>query len=156
MENLNFTISTDLLASPVQRFFNLIIDLLIIYAILLGIETTIKIISDVTNSRFLSEGIENLDVVDQCVIGIIIAILYYSLTEIYFSRSLAKYFTKTVVTMKDGSKPDNKTIFMRTFCRLIPIDFLTFLKIPARGWHDTISGTYVVKKHPFVEKKGWF
>ena len=106
--------------------------------------------------EYLIKAIENLDVIDQCVIGIIIAILYYSLTEIYFSRSLAKYFTKTVVTMKDGSKPDNKTIFMRTFCRLIPIDFLTFLKIPARGWHDTISGTYVVKKHPFVEKKGWF
>ena len=155
MENKNFSVTSDFFATHSQRFFNFSIDLAIQYALLLGIGTTITIIADLTNNYALSERIKNTDVVEQSLAGIIIGLFYYSLTEIYFSRSLAKYFTKTIVVMKDGSKPDNKTIFMRTFCRLIPIDIFTFLGFSPRGWHDRISGTYVVQKHPFVEKKEW-
>ena len=55
--------------------------------------------------------------------------------------------------MKDGSKPSGKVIFRRTISRLIPFEFFTFLGANSRGWHDTISGTYVVNKHEFLEKK---
>lgn len=153
MENQEFTLTNDLLASKSQRFLNFIIDTLIVYSIGIGIGTTLMLIADITNSPGLSESIESMNKVEQILFGVIILILYYSLTEIYFSRTFAKYFTKTMVIMKDGSKPNGEVIFRRTISRLIPFEFLTFLGADSRGWHDNISGTYVVRKHEFLEKK---
>ncbi|MFV7234109.1 RDD family protein [Flavobacterium sp. ZB4R12] len=156
MENKNFTVTDDLLASKGQRFLNFIIDLVIIYVIEISIGTTLILIADITNSPGLSESVESLGIIEQILFGVIILILYYSFSEIYFSRTFAKYFTKTMVVLNDGSKPDNRTVFARTFCRLIPIDPFTFLGSNPRGWHDTISSTYVVSKHEFVEKRKLF
>jgi uncharacterized RDD family membrane protein YckC len=154
MENKNFVVTDDLLASHSQRFLNFIIDLIIQYIILLSIGTIIVLIADIIGNYELSENIKRMNIIEQSLFGIIIGLFYYIMTEAYFSRSIAKYFTKTIVLTKEGTKPDSKTIFIRSFCRLIPIDAFTFLGTVPRGWHDKISGTYVVKKHPFVEKKG--
>ena len=54
--------------------------------------------------------------------------------------------------MEDGTKPDAQTIIKRTLCRLIPFDGLSFFGTPSRGWHDSMSDTYVVKKDLFDEK----
>lgn len=153
MENKNFTVTDDLLASHGQRLLNFIIDLIIQYIIWVSVGQTILIFSNVTNNYNLSYTLESLSLMEKSVSALVIWILYYGLTDLYFSRSLAKYFTKTVVVMKDGSKPGRTTIFKRTLSRLIPLDPFSFLgKIP-RGWHDLISETYVVKKAEFEKKK---
>lgn len=154
MENKEFTVTDDLLASKGQRFLNFIIDLVIQYTIVAIIRETIFIISDLTNSYFLTNWIESLNYMEIFIIGLAIMISYYSLTEIYFSRTFAKYFTKTIVIMGDGSKPNGYTVMKRTMGRLIPFEFLSFLGRNSRGWHDMISQTYVVRKHEFNQKRG--
>ncbi|MFV8268726.1 RDD family protein [Flavobacterium sp. GT2N3] len=156
MENKKFTVTDDLLASKSQRLLNFLIDVLIIYIIEISLGTTLILIAEITSFPSLSASIESMGIIEQILIGIIILIIYYSLTEIYFSRTFAKYFTKTMVVMYDGSKPDNKTIFMRTFCRLIPIDPLSYFGNNPRGWHDSISNTFVVNKHELLEKRNLF
>jgi uncharacterized RDD family membrane protein YckC len=153
MENKNFIVTADLLASKSQRFLNFSIDLLIIYSIEIGIGTTILLIGELANVYSLSNWVRSITSTEILFFGLILFVLYYILTEIYFSRTFAKYFTKTLVVMNDGSKPDGKAIFRRTLSRLIPLEFLTFLGTNSRGWHDVISNTYVVKKHEFIEKK---
>jgi uncharacterized RDD family membrane protein YckC len=153
MENKNFTVTDDLLASHGQRLLNFIIDLIIQYIIWVSVGQTILIFSNVTNNYNLSYTLESLSLMEKSVSALVIWILYYGLTDLYFSRSLAKYFTKTVVVMKDGSKPGRTTIFKRTLSRLIPLDPLSFLGKTPRGWHDLISETYVVKKAEFEKKK---
>ena len=156
MENKEFTITDDLLASKGERFLNYIIDLLVLYVIVLCIGQTIFIIADITMSYGLADWVESMNSFEQSVFAILIVFFYYGLTEMYFSRSIAKYFTKTMVVRKDGSRPNSKTIIMRTLCRLIPFEPFSFSGNTSRGWHDMFSDTYVVKKHEFNEKKRLF
>ncbi|HEX9152408.1 MAG TPA: RDD family protein [Flavobacterium sp.] len=152
MENKKFTVTDDLLASKSQRLLNFIIDLLIIYIIGISISTTINIIGDVTNSYAASNWVKSLTVIENLFFGLVILFFYYGLTELYFSRSFAKYYTKTTVVKHDGSKPNMKSIIIRTVSRLIPFEPFSFLTGNSRGWHDTLSVTYVVKKHEFIAK----
>jgi uncharacterized RDD family membrane protein YckC len=72
--------------------------------------------------------------------------LYYGITEFFLSRTFAKYITKTVVVLKDGSKPKFIDILARSALRLIPFEYFTFLRGRKPGLHDEYSKTFVVKK----------
>ncbi|MFV8376359.1 RDD family protein [Flavobacterium sp. LB1P71] len=153
MENKKFTVTDDLLASKSQRFLNFLIDLLIIYIIGITIGTTITIIGDLTHSYAASNWVKALSPIENSFFGLVILFFYYGLTEMYFSRTFAKYFTETLVVKHDGSKPNMKSVIIRTVSRLIPFEPFSFLAGDSRGWHDTLSVTYVVKKHEFITRK---
>lgn len=153
MENKKFTVTSDLLASNGQRFLNLVIDILTQHIIGLSIGMLIVLISESIKWYALADWIDQTDSTEQFFIGLFIFILYYLLTEIYFSRTIGKYFTKTLVVMKDGSPPNKKTILIRTLCRLIPFEFFSYMGDNLKGWHDIFSKTYVVNKRRFYEKK---
>lgn len=76
----------------------------------------------------------------------ILSFVYYGITEVFLSRSPAKYLTKTIVVMQDGSKPSAITILTRTILRIFPFESLTFLRGRALGLHDENSKTFVVLK----------
>ena len=76
----------------------------------------------------------------------ILMFFYYSTFEILFARTLSKYFTNTIVVLKDGSKPKPYDILGRTLLRIIPFEYFTFLSGRKLGWHDENSKTFVVKK----------
>ena len=154
MENTKFVVTDDLLATRSQRFLNCILDLLIVHILMASIGTTIIIIGDVLNNYELSNWIESTTTLEKLLFWSVILFLYYFLTETYFSRTLAKYFTKTIVVTKDGSRPNKRTISIRTLSRFIPLEALTFLGTNVRGLHDLFSDTYVVGKHEFNHKKG--
>jgi uncharacterized RDD family membrane protein YckC len=154
MKNNEFSVTDDLLATRGQRFFNCILDLLIVHIILASIGTTIIIIGDVSNNYELSNWIESTTTVEKLLFWSVMLFLYYFLTETYFSRTFAKYFTKTIVVTKDGSRPNKRTISIRTLSRFIPLEALTFLGTNVRGLHDLFSDTYVVRKYEFNHKKG--
>ncbi|TRX01199.1 RDD family protein [Flavobacterium gawalongense] len=153
MENKKFTVTDDLLASKSQRLLNFIIDVLIIYIIGISIGTTIIIVGDLTHSYGASNWVKSLSLIENSFFELIILFFYYGLTEMYFSRTFAKYFTETLVVKHDGSKPNMKSVIIRTVSRLIPFEPFSFLAGDSRGWHDTLSVTYVVKKHEFIAKK---
>jgi uncharacterized RDD family membrane protein YckC len=154
MENTKFTVTEDLLATRGQRIFNCILDLLIVHTVLISIATTAVIIGDITNNNDLSNWAKSTTTFEKFLFWIVILFLYYFLTETYFSRTFAKYFTKTIVVTKDGSRPNKRMISIRTLSRFIPLEGLTFLSGDLRGLHDLFSDTYVVRKHEFNEKKG--
>lgn len=154
MENTKFTVTDDLLATRGQRFLNCILDTLIVHIILASIATTIVIIGDVTNNYSLKNWAESTTTFQRFLIWALLLFFYYFLTETYFSRTFAKYFTKTIVVTKDGSRPNKRTISIRTLSRFIPLEGLTFLGTNVRGLHDLFSDTFVVKKHEFNHKKG--
>ncbi len=70
--------------------------------------------------------------------------LYYILFEATTGRTLGKLITKTKVVDKNGNKPDFATILLRTICRFVPFNALSFL-FAERGWHDALSNTRVVE-----------
>lgn len=154
MGNTKFTVTEDLLATRGQRIFNCILDLLIVHTVLISIATTVIIIGDITNNDDLANWAKSTSTFEKLLFWIVILFLYYFLTETYFSRTFAKYFTKTIVVTKDGSRPNKRMISIRTLSRFIPLEGLTFLSGDLRGLHDLFSDTYVVRKHEFNDKKG--
>lgn len=154
MENKEFTITSDLLASRSQRFLNFILDFFIIYILWISIGTTLIIIGEITSIYALSNWAESTTTIEKLFLWLILFFLYYFLTETYYSRTFAKYFSKTIVVTKNGLRPNKKQIVIRTLCRFIPLEGLTFLGRNTKGLHDFFSDTYVVRKHEFNKKKG--
>jgi len=72
-----------------------------------------------------------------------IAFFYYLLFESIFGVTIGKMITGTKVVNCIGVKPHIFTIFVRTLCRFIPLDPLTF-GTPGGGWHDNFSRTFVI------------
>lgn len=89
---------------------------------------------------------------DQTTIGLIGYLLmlvsfflYYVFMEYKYQKTIGKFLTKTKVVMSDGSKPELNEIFIRTACRLIPLDRISFL-FTRNGFHDRLSNTTVIKE----------
>jgi uncharacterized RDD family membrane protein YckC len=154
MKNTEFTVTDDLWATRGQRFMNCILDLLFVHIIMVSIGTTVIIFGDITNNYELSNWAESTSALERFFFWILILFLYYFLTESYFSITFAKYFTKTIVVTKNGSRPKIHFVFIRTLSRFIPLECLTFLWGDFRGLHDLFSDTYVVRKYEFNHKKG--
>lgn len=71
-------------------------------------------------------------------------IFNYAFMEHKFQKTLGKFITKTKVVKLNGEKPKLNDIMVRTFCRLLPFDRLSFL-FTKNGFHDGISNTRVIK-----------
>jgi len=77
--------------------------------------------------------------------------LYYTIFESLTGKTLGKYLTKTKVVNPDGKKPVWTRVLLRSLCRLIPLDQISFLFDIKYGWHDTLSKTIVIEeKHVVV------
>ena len=56
------------------------------------------------------------------LVGWIVVLLYYIISEALWQKTLAKLIMKTKVVMKDGTKPPLKNIIGRSFARFIPFE----------------------------------
>jgi uncharacterized RDD family membrane protein YckC len=156
MSNSTYILDDKLLASNGSRFLNYILDLAAFVLILILIGFVLGIFIGLFGMTGISVWISSMgDLGWNCVI-IVISIVYYTLMEGFFGRSLGKFITGTIVVDENGEKPDFGTIFKRSLCRLIPFDAFSFLGSSGRGWHDSISDTYVVNKKALDEEVRMF
>jgi len=72
-------------------------------------------------------------------------LLYYILLEGIFNITAGKCASGTIITNKNGKRPGFTQVLGRAFCRLIPFEAFSFFAAGRRGWHDTLTNTYVVK-----------
>ncbi|TAH27746.1 MAG: RDD family protein [Cytophagales bacterium] len=122
------------IASLPTRIINYVIDQLVFFLLIkahryLGIE--IKI-----------ENLQNEDP-KVLIYLLVLSTCYYFFTELFFSKSIGKFITKTRVVNDEGEKPSIAAIAIRSISRNIPLDNLSFL-IFSLGWHDQLSKTRVV------------
>ncbi|MFM9824826.1 RDD family protein [Flavobacterium sp.] len=125
-----------ILASKNIRLLHFIIDLVFIYIISLIVYFISSFIKFNALYPHFSNWIDTFDRIQNLIFNSIIWFLYYGITEFLFSRTFAKYITKTVVVLKDGFKPNFYAIMTRTVLRIIPFEYFTFLKGRKPGWHD--------------------
>ena len=124
-----------------RRFLNLILDYIGIFIFSLALGFILGI-----TGLFITLEIEHMN---EWLLGIIITILYYIIFESIWSKTPAKFITKTKIITEDGEKPDYKTIFIRTLIRFVPFEIFSFLGTERpRGWHDEWSKTIVVNDMP--------
>jgi uncharacterized RDD family membrane protein YckC len=150
-----FIITADILASHSQRFLNLLIDTAIQFFLFFIVLVFMVANAQANGDKTFITNFETNTVL-QYSITIAIALFYYNVFEIIVARTVGKYVTQTIVVDKNGEKPNSDTILVRSLCRLIPFNAFSFLFISGRGWHDTISKTYVVNKKLLDEKKRLF
>lgn len=156
MKNEEFIITDDLQATQLQRFFNLSIDLMFIYILVLSLGTTIILVALSVDNFALSNYVTNLSAVEIGFYTAIVSFLYYYITEVYFSRTIAKLLTHTIVVNVNGIKPYKRSVFIRTCCRFIPFEAFTFLRKNGLGLHDEYSKTFVVRKSQLENNKKEF
>jgi uncharacterized RDD family membrane protein YckC len=142
-----FSINKNICATSWQRLAHYIIDMIVIYAIALFFIIVVSHLTVAFDFYGFGEWIENMSDLEAQLVFFIFLLTYFIVIETLTSRSLAKYITGTIVVLEDGSKPDFGTITKRTLCRVIPFDALSFFSTNARGWHDSISDTFVVNKN---------
>jgi uncharacterized RDD family membrane protein YckC len=145
MQKKEFRIKKFLLASKQKRVLNWIIDSVIKLIIF-------RLIISSLNSSTISSGVNSLDMIERYLFWSVISFVYYGVTEVFLSRSPAKYLTKTIVVIEDGSKPSVITILTRTILRILPLEPLTFLRGRALGLHDENSKTFVVIKSKLEQR----
>jgi uncharacterized RDD family membrane protein YckC len=94
---------------------------------------------------FGKAGIEALHGLTNFLFSTSILLGYYLFFEGIWARTPGKFILGTEVISEDGSKPDLGRIFKRTLCRFIPFEAFSFLGSTPVGWHDSISGTRVIR-----------
>ncbi len=70
-------------------------------------------------------------------------LFYYAFMEYKYQKTVSKFITKTKVVTSNGEKPNLNDIIIRTLCRLIPFDRISFL-FTKNGFHDKLSNTKVI------------
>lgn len=116
-----------------DRLSNFFIDSVIFFLICFFTMLLIKDSPGVQNSKYIL---------------ISVYFFYFMISELFFGKTLGKYFTKTsVISNLNGLKPTTFQIFIRTASRLIPFYFLSYF-ITGKGLHDHLSKTVLTKTNP--------
>nr|WP_321221542.1 RDD family protein [uncultured Psychroserpens sp.] len=156
MNRIKYTVTPDVLASKGIRFANFVLDYIVQILIGGAIGFVIGVVSELTGSYGFIDFFFNSGRLMEFIFGYIILLIYYTTIETLTGRSLGKYITKTKVVLYDGSKPTFNEILVRSLCRLIPFEHFSFLGEEGKGWHDSISKTYVVDVAKFDAKIATF
>ena len=130
------------IASTWARFFNFLIDMGLYYLVsyLVLIPLAYAVCNDSQPASFWLS----------LLLGYSYLFLYYLVLETLFQKTLGKLITGTKVIMLDGSKPDVRTVALRSLIRLIPweaISIYTGKEPDKKGtwWHDRWTSTRVIK-----------
>ena len=147
-----FTVTAEILASHSQRFLNLLMDYIgQLFLFIIAFSIAVTIAETNGNKDFAANFVKN-DIAQYTFVACI-SLVYYNVFEIFFARTIGKFITQTIVVDENGEKPNHERILVRTLCRLIPFEILSFIGMPARGWHDSISKTFVVNKNLLDENE---
>nr|WP_294773884.1 RDD family protein [uncultured Flavobacterium sp.] len=161
MENLNkrqYIVDEYAAASIGQRFLNYLIDTIMQLILMFALAIISFIIGDLLGTKKPVEFVSKLDQnrIALYTVTYTITLLYYNVFEILTARTIGKFITGTTVVNEYGEKPSHENILIRSLCRLIPFNPLSVLIFGGRGWHDSISKTYVVDNKALEQEKREF
>ncbi|KAF2334357.1 RDD family protein [Flavobacterium daemonense] len=151
MTDSSYILNKKLLTSDRDRFFNCIIDSFFIFISIFVVAFLVIIIEKISNWDIYDPWVDIMEKLGMFGAYVSFAIFYYLIFEWLFGRTIGKIITGCVVVNENGLKPNFKVICIRTLCRLIPLDALSFLGKSERIWHDSLSKTYVVEKKDLLK-----
>ena len=128
-------------ASPTKRLTNGLIDgitILYLWATLFILISKLLITLDIVNG--FNDRISYYWILT--LIPFIFA--YYLFFEGIFKTTLGKIITKTKIIRSNGDPIAFTDVLIRTSCRLVPMEQLSFLFGKKVVWHDSVSDTRLV------------
>lgn len=131
-------------ASFLRRLANNFIDGIAVAFLVYPLVFLVSLLLGVSQDEAVETG-NIAAVVAIALVSIIVPPLYFFVCEWRWQRTAGKLATATKVVDYAGGKLSAGRAFLRTICRYIPFDALSFLfSSYPRGWHDKVSGTLVV------------
>lgn len=119
------------------RFLHMVVDLIMFFIIAFVFSLIIGFL------------IPNIESVNENLFGyglfLISFFTYYILMEYKYQKTVGKFITNTKVVLMDGKRPELNDIIIRTVCRLIPFDSISYI-FTRKGFHDYLSKTIVIKE----------
>jgi uncharacterized RDD family membrane protein YckC len=129
-----------------KRFLNYILDLIFLYIFSLVLWEILWIIS--------SDLVRLTTDMNEYLVGVVVGTIFYATCESIWSKTPAKFITKTKVITEKGEKPELSNIIRRTLIRFIPLEPFSFLSSDRpKGWHDRWSKTMVVDDETIKERE---
>ncbi len=119
-----------------KRFMNYVIDIICVIAIIL----LIIFLINYWGYTFIMTENETIQ-----MLFLITFPLYYALLEYKFGKTIGKFFTRTKVISGDGTELSFGQCLVRSFCRIIPFEYVSGLFTSGIFWHDSIPKTLVVE-----------
>lgn len=119
-----------------KRFINYIIDITCIIFIIILI---MMLIHSMGYTLIMSEN----ELIQ--ILFLITFPFYYALLEYKFGKTIGKFFTRTKVVSSDGTELSFGQCLIRSFCRIIPFEYVSGLFTSGIFWHDSIPKTLVVE-----------
>lgn len=131
------------------RFANFFIDNIVLNIVTFGIGMVIGVMLISSGYEVDSQGnFVGVPLWVNIVINFVhipITLAYYIIFEMTLGRTLGKLITGTKVVNAEGGDATVGQVIGRSFARYIPFEVFSFLGETGRGWHDSLSKTYVVK-----------
>jgi len=136
-------------SSKNKRFINSLIDFIVYFLLFLALSAMFGAGLGFSGNLEVLED-ENTGTIFSYLLSYFTIFLYYSVFEYYSKgKTLGKYITKSRALREDGSVMKFSDCALRSVCRFIPFDRLSFLG-SNRGWHDRFSKTMVVEDDGFL------
>ena len=124
-------------ASKNKRFFNYIIDYVVIIIVYVGLL--------LVGLLELAEEGDSMGELRDRLILVLFYVSYYVLVEgTLKGKTIGKFITNTRTVNLDGSIPGFENILKRSFSRIVPFEVFSFLGNSPGGWHDKWSDTMVI------------
>lgn len=135
------------------RFGHYLLDVVFyyIFAIIVAIPLVILLMALGVPIHKLNEDGTMMSIMDRLLSWLIIYPGYYILFETTMQSTPAKIILGRIVVNEYGEKPSFAIVLKRSYARIIP--FEAFSCFNDRGWHDTWSDTYVMRKKDLKELK---
>lgn len=132
------------------RLGHFLLDRLFIYILEMMLGVVLGVIISLTGTE-IDWNDEELKIYNSLWSWLIIGPLFYFIFEVSIQSSPAKAIFGRVVVDEYGNKPTVKQILIRSISRPVPFEALSCLS--PRGWHDTWSKTFVIRKKDLKELK---
>ncbi|WP_141454647.1 RDD family protein [Pseudoxanthomonas sp. z9] len=134
-------------ATKVRRFFNWLIDKMVMWGVVL--------LAAILYSVFVDDAwllwMETAPWWADYVVAYALILVYYTLMEGLFGVTVGKLITGTRVVDEHGQRVAVPRALLRSLCRLIPFEIFSLLlsdDANPRGWHDSLPRTRVVMRRP--------
>lgn len=134
-------------APKVRRFFNWVIDKMMIWGLALLVAALYTVFVDDTWVLWMETAPWWVDY----VVTYVLILIYYTLMEGLFGFTIGKLITGTRVVDEYSQRVAFPHALLRSLCRLIPFEIFSLLlsdEANPRGWHDSLPRTRVVMRRP--------
>jgi uncharacterized RDD family membrane protein YckC len=131
------------------RFGHYLIDRGIIWVCSFGLEVLIVMLLTVTGNAGILENSSLVNLFDTLFAWFVVQPAYYFIFEVSMQSTPGKALLKRMVVDEYGNKPTTRQILIRSLSRTVPLEIFSCLS--PRGWHDTWSRTFVLRKKDLKE-----